>query len=193
MKPLSILAICALALFSCSKENPTPTVQTLLIPLENADMESGDTKPYFWFSNAGSPEIATTWTTDQSNSSSHSLEISRATVSDTNSFGYWGGVIQGAIPTGKNLTLSVKIKGDNLVGQGIAIAIRVDGANTSNPQLQFSTTQGMQVINGTFDWKSYSIELTNISIQAKYVYLFLIYGANTTGKVYFDDVSLTYN
>jgi hypothetical protein len=91
---------------------------------------------------------------------------------------------------GKDLTFNVKIKGDNLVGQGVSIVIRIDGVSS---QLQISSTEGSQNIVGTFDWKSYSIKLASVSSQAKTIYVFLVLLPNTTGKAYFDDVSFTYN
>jgi len=187
MKTFFSLAI-AILLISCSKNNVSPIVQ---IPLGNTDMESGSTQPSNWFYGFTAKDIAMTWSTDASSSPSHSLEMSRSTVTDQTSYAAWGQNYQGAMPVGKDLTFTAKIKSDNLVGQGVSIVIRVDGATTQN--LQISSTQGNQTINGTFDWKTYTVNLASLTSQAKYIIVYLVYLPGTTGKAYFDDVSLTHN
>ena len=152
-------------------------------------MESGTTQPLSWFYGHTAPEIPMTWATAVSSSPTHSLQMSRTTITDVSSFAAWGQTFQGVMPIGKDLTFAVKIKGDNLVGQGLSIAIRVDDTTTA---LQFSTTQGNIYIGGTFDWKTYTVKLPGVSSQAKYIVVYLVYLPSTTGAAYFDDASLVF-
>jgi len=86
----------------------------------------------------------------------------------------------------------VKIK-SNLTGDGVSVAIR--GDNTTQPTgtgEQFVTTQGTSTISDTFDWTDYSIKLSNVDASTKSLTVYLNYLPNTTGEVYFDDISLAY-
>ena len=47
-------------------------------------------------------------------------------------------------------------------------------------------------ITGTFDWKEQSIKMTKVGENIKSLTVYLVYLPNTTGEVYFDDISLTY-
>ena len=188
-KRLLGVSIVGILLFSsCSKNNPSPFIQ---VPLVNTDMESGSTQPASWYFGHTAVDIAMTWATDAASSPSHSLEMSRSVVTDATSFAAWGQNYPGTIPFGKDLIFAVKINGVNLSGQGLSIAIRVDGVTT--PDLQFSTTQNSLFIGGTFDWKTYTVKLNSVNGQAKYIIVYLVYLPTTTGKAYFDDVSLTHN
>ena len=89
-------------------------------------------------------------------------------------------------------SLEVKIK-SNLIGEGISIVIR--GDNTVHPTgtaEQFVTTQGSSPISGTFDWTDYGVKLANVDASTQSLTVYLVYLQNTTGEVYFDDISLTY-
>jgi hypothetical protein len=182
----SVTLLMVATLFSgCSKDDPSPVKEMLV----NGNMEAGSTAPNAWFNSNPTSSIAYTWTTDASASSSHSIKISQSAASSD--FAALGQNYAGTIPVGKDVTLSVKIKGVNLVGGGAAIAVRTDGAST--PDLQFSSTEGAKSIAGTFDWTTYNVKLTNVSADAKYVIVYLIYLPNTTGTLYYDDASLTHN
>ena len=189
MKTIAVFTICILVLSGCTYHD-LDLYKPVAIPLDNVDMESGSGTPDSWFPGHTANDISMTWTTEAASSPTHSLAMSRASFSDPNSFAAWGQTYQGAMPVGKNLTLSVKVKGVNLVGQGLSIAIRVDGATGSN--LQFSSTQNNISITGTFDWTTYSIALPNLT-SGKYIDVYLVYLPGTTGKAYFDDISLMYN
>ena len=93
---------------------------------------------------------------------------------------------------GKKITLNMNVKAVNLDGQGVYIAIR--GDNTAIPSGAgevFATTQGNEQISGTFDWKKFNVTLDNVPSDIKSLTFYLIYGAKTSGSVYFDDLSLT--
>ena len=178
------------SLFACKKNDGLNPVQILV----NTDVETGTLAPNSWGADPGTSGVySLEWTKDIAFSSTHSLKIS-AQNSTSPGFSYWYQAFQGEMPNGKDLILSAKIKGDNLTGQGVSIAIRGDNSipATSNGS-QFMTTQGATSIQGTFDWTTYSVKLTNLSSDTKRLYVFLVYLPNTTGTVYFDDITLTHN
>jgi hypothetical protein len=125
---------------------------------------------------------------EESFSPNYSLKISR-TVIDTAKIWYWYQIYSGKIPVGRDLTLKAKIKGVYLSGNGASIVIRCDGAT---PGLQFETTQNVVNISGTFDWATYTVTLSKVQSNITSIIVYLIYLPNTTGTVYFDDVTLTY-
>lgn len=75
----------------------------------------------------------------------------------------------------------------------MSITIRGDESTFLNQRAeQFVTTQEVLPISGTFDWTEYSVELDNIDDSTDVLRIYLIFFQNTTGEVYFDDISLTY-
>ena len=79
----------------------------------------------------------------------------------------------------------MNIKGD-LVGHGVEILLRGDDINGSLVKAVRSIR-----FNGNFDWTEHSLQLMNVGNDVKSLTVFLIYRSNTTGEVYFDDISLT--
>jgi hypothetical protein len=179
-----VIALLFTALSACEKKNDTPEL------IVNGNVESGLGVPTAWWQApelTGMTGFTLAWTDTESYSARNSLMISRQTISATD-YSYWGQVIYDKIPIGKTVTLKVKIKGV-LTGDGVCVAIRGDGATD---MLQFVTTEYLHKITGTFDWTEYSIQLPNIVSATESLWVFLIYRPNTSGSVYFDDISLTY-
>jgi hypothetical protein len=190
----SMLLLIVFMLLSCGKKDEVVPTQVLL----NTDIESGGTAPDYWFNNPGTSGVyVAKWTDEEASSKNHSLKISAATM-QTPDFAYWvqtysQTTLGTKLPVGKDLTLTVKIKGKDLTGQGLSIAIRADNAlSPTNTGSSFVTTQGGIQINGTFDWKSYTVKMSSLRNDALYVYVFLVYLPGTTGTAYFDDVTLAY-
>jgi hypothetical protein len=152
-------------------------------------LEQNPTIGSSWVNLGTGNDFTASWTDEDSFSPTHSLKIAR-TIIDTTNFWYWDQIYSGIMPTGRTLTLTAKIKGVNLTGEGVSIFIRGDGANQSN--LQFATTQGDISITGTFDWSTYSVSLSTLSTDVYHIVVFLIYLPKTTGTVYFDDIKLTH-
>jgi hypothetical protein len=179
------LAIAVTLLFTvlsgCEKKNDTPEL------VINGNVESGLGVPNSWWQAPELTGFTLAWTDAESFSAKNSLMISRQTATSTD-YSYWWQVIYNNIPIGKTLTLKVKIKGV-LTGDGVSIAVRTDGATD---MLQFVTTEYIQKITGTFDWTEYSIQLPNVVSATESLWVFLIYRPNTSGSVYFDDISLTH-
>jgi len=153
----------------------------------NGNVESGLGVPNDWWPSAEKDNFNLMWTEEYSFSPKKSLMISRQTKSATD-FTYWTQVIYNNIPIGKTVTLKVKIKG-NLTGDGISIAIRSD---SDTEMLQFVSSENISRIGGTFDWSEYSIQMPKIDVSTESLLIFLVYLPNTTGEVYFDDISLSY-
>lgn len=183
---LLTLSLIALLFSGCSKNDPAPAIELL----NNGNVESGTSAPTSWFNRTPTSSIPVAWSTDVASSPTHSLKISQTAVINTSDFTYWGQTYTGNMPTGKDVTLSVKIKGVNLTGPGVSIVIRADGDVT--PQLQFVSTQNTTTISGTFDWTTYTLKLPKLTSGVTYLIVYLVYLPNTTGTVYFDNASLTH-
>ena len=128
-------------------------------------------------------------TDEEYSSASHSVEISRS-VSDPCKVLGMGKDIADPIPVGRNLTLEVSVKGLNLEGRGISLAIRCDSPNGMK---QFVTTENNIPILGTFNWTKYSVTLVNVQSDISNIIIYLIYLNNTSGTLYLDDVRLKVN
>ena len=181
------LILCALLLaFMGCKDDPDPAIQLLV----NTDMEAGATSPNAWWGLEETVYV-NEWTTEEASSGTRSLKISAAQSDDTN-FAFWSQTYVGAIPVGKDVVLSIKVKCKNVSGRGISIAIRGDDANSLNSNAeQFSTTQGKINITGDFDWTTYHVRLDGIQSDIKSLTVYFVFLSNTVGTAYFDDASLT--
>jgi hypothetical protein len=187
MKITGFFLILVVFVASCEKEDPAPDQL-----LENTNLEkyAGSGQP--WFIAGEGSGFAAGWNAEDYSSPSHSLKIVRTSVPNPldTEFWYWCQTITRNIPTGKKLTLSAKIKGVDLNGEGVAIAIRGDAGSN---QVQFASTQYATIITGNFDWTTYTLELPAVESSVTTLLVFLIYLPNTTGIAYFDDIELTVN
>jgi hypothetical protein len=185
MKKMFLIGILMLSL-GCGKDDDA-TPQELLL---NLDLESGGTQPSGWWIGVEG-DYTLTWTAEESNSPSKSLKIA-ADQPVLTSLAFWGQTIPNAVSNGHDVILSVKIKCKNVVGQGIAIAVRGDDTTTiAGAAEQFASTEGSTKIGGTFDWTTYTVKLTKVKQEMRTLSIFLMMLPNTTGTVYFDDTSLT--
>lgn len=171
-------------LSSCEKEE-------LVDLIVNGNVEKGMTYPDDWWSNDGDDKYNTKWNPLEYYSPKRSIVISTKTADSIN-IAYWGQSIKDNLPIGQVVTLKVKIKAA-LDGEGASIVIRGDDNYSLYSRAeQFVTTQGESPIIGTFDWTEYSITLDNVDATTIMLTVYLVYLPNTTGEVYFDDISLTY-
>ena len=183
---LSILFSLSIALILAGACSENDGISGQLI--SNGNVESGSGYPRSWWKNTGQGKYDVDWSDKVSYSPTKSLKISTQ-VADTSAFALWGQTIAFNIPNGSAVRLSVKVKG-NLTGDGVAIAMR--GDNEEGSSEQFVTTQTSVPINGQFDWTEYTIKFDKVEAATKEIHVFLIFMSNTTGEVYFDDVSLTF-
>ncbi|HEX5172362.1 MAG TPA: hypothetical protein VFW11_24470 [Cyclobacteriaceae bacterium] len=155
--------------------------------VQNPSIENGNQSPSSWFpSDYADSDTQVIWSDVQAYDGIRSLQLSSDNADA--SAGWWGQTYEDKIPHGKKLRLSCKIKLDNVVGDGVSIAFR--GDNNTKPEF-FYSTQGKINITGNHDWEEFSVEMdTKIPDTVVRIYIFLIMLNNTTGSVYFDDVSL---
>ena len=130
------------------------------------------------------------WSSEAAATGSYSAKITSGV--SVNSFTRWYQVINTNILVGERLKLKAKIKTNNIDGYGIAIEIRADDTDPpTGISEMYVTTANKFTITGTKDWTEYQVELTDpISLNIKSITAFLTLSPNTTGTVYFDDVSL---
>jgi hypothetical protein len=180
MKQRILLFTAILILVTGCKKDDKPVQHLLDTDLENASAG-------FWYALNDTTGFNIALTNGESHSPTHSATVSRNTAAD-NLISGLGQSILSDIPAGKTVILEAWIKGVNLTGKGAAIAIFCyDG----NSVLQYISTEGNQSVKGTFDWTKYSVTLTNISADTQTIWVYLMYLSGTTGKVYFDDITLT--
>ena len=133
----------------------------------------------------------TSWTTEEYKSENHSLKILNPT-SNASKWGNWNQQIIDSIPTGKNSSLKVLIKTDNIAGNGVALMIRCD--DSYDNFITGVSTEGSINITGTSDWKEYSLKLSdNTPANTAKLYIYLVLLSNTSGTVYFDDITYSYS
>ncbi|MEM6841695.1 MAG: hypothetical protein AAF632_05685 [Bacteroidota bacterium] len=169
------------SIFSC-KEEEDDTINFLL----NSTVERGAEVPSDWFFSDGGQAYEVGLSVEEAYSPRKSLKISSQNKIEDD-FAFWGQSIRSDIPVGRNLILKAKIKG-KLSGQGVSIAIRTD---KGVDRLQFVTTQGDTTISSEFDWTEYSVSLDDISSETDNLLVYLVYLPETSGEVYFDDITLT--
>ncbi|MBG0858036.1 MAG: hypothetical protein IQL11_00930 [Bacteroidales bacterium] len=183
---LAIFMICMFT--TCNKKDTSEN--EFLIPeqlLRNTDLEadSASGRYFYWWNSGLGTGYEAKWTDEESYSPSHSLKISCATVDSAN-FWYWGQYLDYNIPYGHDLTLTAKIKGVSLEGEGVWMVLRCDAIGE---QVQYEITGTS--IAGTFDWTTFTLDLSDVKGSVRVIYVFLGIASNTTGTVYFDDITLT--
>lgn len=191
-KLLFILVV--ITTLSCKKNNNTAVAPSELT--NNGDIENGFKNWFFGFDDfhPKNPNNYTFGFTEEfAASPKNSLKINCNKVTNDTAFCFFSQTIPTTnIRVGAKLTLKVKIKTLNVVGQGISIAIRGDKIGTKQ-SVFFKTTQGITTITGNQDFKEYSVSLESYTGDANQIFIFLVFLSKTTGSVYFDDVSLTEN
>lgn len=186
-----LLFFMPLLFISCNKEDNDVQELAANELLTNGNLEIGSGAPLGWFRSAPCPDTRMLWTEEEAFSHRKSLKMSNSTL-ESQCFSFWGQSLNTDIPTGKSLTLRVRIKGQ-LEGEGVSIAIRGDDTpDISGIGEQFATTQGSSPITGTFDWAAYSLSLGTVEATIQSLTVYLVYLPNTTGNVFFDDVSLEF-
>ena len=160
--------------------------------LSNGDMEAGDSGvDSWWWGTASSSDFSIGWSYEQAHSGARSLFIREAT-GGSESFAYWGQSMDVVNPVGMTFQLSVSVKLDSLQGEGVSIAIRGDDSSLDNGFAEvFATTQGREVIDGTGDWATYTVELHHVPAGVDRITIYFVYLPTNTGMAYFDDATLS--
>ncbi len=167
---------------------PFPGIQIL----NNSNVEEGSGSPNNWlFWPSSNQSYSGARTRDQAFSASQSLRIHSNHITTT-SGSFWAQTIVSDIPVGKSLTLKAWIKLENVVGKGIALAVRGDNTTAPTDSAEvFSSTEENIVISGTEDtWIPYTVTLPAVPADIKSIVVYLLFLPETSGTVYFDDITL---
>lgn len=187
MKNLILLLLVFHILISCKKMDVIPSQL-----LKNSDLES-DNLSVWKYSVSYDSFAPPIWVTEESFSPSHSLKIDRiASYFTLNTYYYYSQSYSGEMPFGEDLILTAKIKGVNLIGNGVSIAIITSPLEESGSQGQYVNSSGIIRISGTFEWTDYNITLPNLASNTSSISVRLYYLPYTLGTVYFDDITLTH-
>ncbi|MEL6867908.1 MAG: hypothetical protein AAFP19_26015 [Bacteroidota bacterium] len=192
MKNLLYL-LCLLPILITACGNDDDASPALLSILANSNLEEGSGfLPSGWWNSPMNYSIE--WTDEEAASGERSIKLS-STQAGSVDFGFWAQTITENVIPGRKLDLAVLIKAEDIVGEGLSLAIRTD--NTPLPDgmaEQFFSTQGIQqTINGTFDWQNFAVSLnSDLFEDTQSITVYLIMLPNTTGTAYFDDVRLNY-
>lgn len=179
---------------SCDKDAATVIEEPILISaitMENAGFEKDPMGwPSDWWHKTEPYEVR--WDSDQAYDGDGSVAIESDTLVD--GFNFWGQTMAQNVQTGRKLRLRVKVKLDQVRGEGVSIVIR--GDDTFSPEGNaeaFVTTQGTVYISGTHNWQEYQVtQLENMPESINSITVYLVLLPNTTGTVWFDEVKLEY-
>ncbi|GAB3327698.1 hypothetical protein GCM10027299_28670 [Larkinella ripae] len=120
---------------------------------------------------------------------SFTLGMGTSTLVDTTSYCYWTYRFTppAALRVGRSLTLTAKVRLEQVQGQGVSLVLR--GDRNSQPSVLFATTEGKTPVKGTADFAEYAVTLPySAGVDELFIYLILL--PHTTGTATFTDVSL---
>lgn len=121
----------------------------------------------------------------------YSLSISSNSIGEADYFSTWiyfidiVPLINGDFNENMKLVFKATVKGENLEGIGVSVAMDQLSKDAST----FRTTQGRQTISGTFDFIEYSLTAP-FDLNTQTLALYLVMLNETTGTVYFDNISV---
>ena len=179
------LGLIIVLLYGC-REQVDPFELDIL--LNNGLEEGSGQTPAGWWVSSG--PYTTDWVDTESYEGNSSITI-KSFASSPN-FGFYAQSIDD-FEKGRLLKLSAWIKLENVVGEGVSIAIRGDDDSPNQSAEYFYTSQNSQLITGDEDWKRYTITTQDPvpeSITQLTIYLILL--PNTTGEAFFDSITLEY-
>ena len=133
---------------------------------------------------------AGTWTDEHVVSPGYALRTNHeGELVDGGSFAYWRQTVSApSYPLGARLSLKGEIRLNGIDGTGVALTVR---ANTTDSEaVLLFTTFNLLTITGSHDFTQYMLDI-DYPEGFDSITVFLILTGNTTGTVYFDDVTLT--
>jgi hypothetical protein len=163
--------------------------ESISIPFNNS-VESGIWAPDGWYKSEDSPVLE--WTDKVARTGKKSLKISLPEKKD-NVYA-WGCTINNSLPYEKILTLKVCLKTEDLRGQGACLTLRADDTKEPSGKAEmYATTQGKRIIKGSEDWTEYTLSFSAPLLkEMKSITIYLIVLPATSGGIYFDDITLSY-
>lgn len=112
--------------------------------------------------------------------------------------GNWKQSYTGPAPrAGRTLRMRAYLKGENITlrgpGSNIYISMRAFPVQDSRGSTigRFISSQDRIRVNGTFDWRPIELVLNNAPDEIDFITVYLVMGPRATGRVYFDEVTLT--
>lgn len=112
--------------------------------------------------------------------------------------GTWTQVYNGSIPNpGQRVRLRAFLKGENIrrftPNSNVFISLRFSPVKDKSGSLagRFISSQQQITVEGTFDWRPIELLVNSVPEDVESVAVFLVMGSRVTGKVYFDDVTLS--
>lgn len=195
MKPAILLIIISVIFLTSCMDNNDPVGEGSQL-LSNTNLSDNPSSISPWTS-VSSQGFKLGISKDEFRSGFQSIFIENLDSLNENS-GTWRQNYNGAMPkSGQSLNLRTYIKGEDITlrgpGSNIYISIRAFPVEDSNGSVlgRFATSQNRILISGSFDWQPLEITLPGLPEQVDFISVFLVMGPRATGKVYFDDITLT--
>lgn len=96
----------------------------------------------------------------------------------------------------RRLRLRAMMKGENIelngINSNVWVTVRAWPAEGASGTFGRSvSSQRTNFISGTFDWTPFELTLPNFPNDSNRISVFLVMGPRTTGKIYFDEITLT--
>lgn len=186
-----LLLLTTLVINSCKTKEVQPQTQLLL----NGDLEQDPSKQ--WFLNfrdnltSNPNRYKGEYSTEAAASGTHALKISCDTIrNDTTHCYFLQRIPAGSLATGAKLTLKTKVKTVNLQGTGLTLVLFGYKVNSTGSKVTFSSYTPVPA-QGNTDFTEYTVVQDKYPGGSDEIYVALFYEARTTGKAYFDDISLT--
>lgn len=160
----------------------------------NPSVEEGTDVPSNWYYSEADSLITQQglWAMNTGFESSRSLKISLS--SESIEYVYWAQTRVARPRNGKTMILKAQVRADNIVGQGATLILR--GDNSEEPKGEgesLATSQGSAKIVGSHDWTEYEVIIEGgMDKNTQSVSIYLAFLPETTGTVYFDEISLGY-
>lgn len=193
MKKISLLIPIFALFISCKEDDGLPGNTQLL---KNTDLASPDGSISPWMP-VTEPGFTLGTSTEIFRSANKSLFIENSDSLNTNS-ATWRQTFNGPMPKkGRKLVLRAFLKGEDIALKGpesnVFISIRAFPVEDSNGSTfgRYVTTLNQIGVSGTFDWKQLRLTLPSTPEEVDNIVVYLSMGSKTTGKIYFDDITLT--
>ncbi|MGY6744885.1 MAG: hypothetical protein ACXIUQ_19270 [Cecembia sp.] len=194
MELRKLILMATILLSSCIEQQSLLPTGTEL--LKNTDFSSSMDNVSPWIA-VSSPGFNLGVSDTVFRSGSRSIFIENTDIFNENS-GNWTQVYNGPIPgPGQRVRLRAHLKGENIrlftPNSNVFISLRFFPVQDSGGSLagRFISSQQQIRVDGTFDWRPIELVVNSVPEDVESVAVFLVMGPRVTGKVYFDDVTLT--
>lgn len=189
---IASLVICTIVVGSCKKEEAQPQIDLIKDGSAEKNPLVDWSLGYYYNLSSNPNNYKSARSGEAAASGLNSLKISCDVIKNDTTSCYFYQMIDlttTPIPIGASLTLKAKAKMVNLRGEGLSLMIY--GYKRTNGKLVEALAPSVLIpANGNSDFKEYSVRLDSYPGSVDQLYAFLFYKANTTGTVYFDDISL---